>query len=105
MLGAEIVQEALESLKQPEMRKRFLELPANDQVAFAWRMQWYATQHKHQILPPGDWWTIWLLLAGRGAGKTRTAAEQVAWWAWSHPNTRWLVAAPDRKSTRLNSSH
>jgi predicted phage terminase large subunit-like protein len=44
--------------------------------------------------PPGDWWTIWLLLAGRGAGKTRTAAEQVGWWAWTEPGTRWLVGAP-----------
>ena len=26
---------------------------------------------------PGDWWQIWLLLAGRGFGKTRTLAEWV----------------------------
>ena len=34
------------------------------------------------------------MLAGRGAGKTRAAAETLAWWAWEQPNTRWLVSAP-----------
>lgn len=40
------------------------------------------------------------MLAGRGAGKTRTAAEQIGWWAWKHPNTRWLVAAPTSLDVR-----
>ena len=32
----------------------------------------------NQITPP-DWgWNVWLLLAGRGFGKTRTAAEDKA---------------------------
>ena len=34
------------------------------------------------------------MLAGRGAGKTRAAAETLGWWAWDQPNTRWLVSAP-----------
>jgi predicted phage terminase large subunit-like protein len=54
----------------------------------------------HQTLPPGDWWSIWLMLAGRGAGKTRTAAEQIGWWAWENPGTRWLVAAPTSSDVR-----
>lgn len=29
----------------------------------------------NQRTPPGDWWDWWLLLAGRGFGKTRTGAE------------------------------
>src|SRR5207237_4650545 len=32
--------------------------------------------HKGQIPPLGDW-RVWLLLAGRGFGKTRTGAEYV----------------------------
>jgi phage terminase large subunit-like protein len=28
-----------------------------------------------QLAPPGDWWTWWLILAGRGFGKTRSGAE------------------------------
>jgi predicted phage terminase large subunit-like protein len=63
-------------------------------------MMWLTRALKHQILPTGDWWSIWLMLAGRGAGKTRTAAEQIAWWAWSHKATRWLVAAPTSSDVR-----
>ena len=63
-------------------------------------MQWLSKAHRHQILPTGDWWSVWLLLAGRGAGKTRTAAEQLAWWAWTEPNTRWLVGAPTSADVR-----
>jgi phage terminase large subunit-like protein len=40
------------------------------------------------------------MLAGRGAGKTRTAAEQVGWWAWTEPGTRWLVGAPTSSDVR-----
>lgn len=39
-------------------------------------------------------WATWLYLAGRGAGKTRTAAEWLAWKASSNPKTRWAIAAP-----------
>lgn len=54
---------------------------------------WKANAKPHQFLPPGDW-TVWLMLAGRGAGKTRTAAETLRDWAWMQPGTRWLVSAP-----------
>ena len=30
-----------------------------------------------QLAPPGDAWTTWLVLGGRGAGKTRTGAEWI----------------------------
>jgi predicted phage terminase large subunit-like protein len=92
--------QALEVLKNPETKKAFMNLPAQQQVAYAWRMKWLSQAHDHQILPVGDWWNIWLLLAGRGAGKTRTAAEQIGWWAWSEPNTRWLVSAPTSGDVR-----
>jgi phage terminase large subunit-like protein len=46
-------------------------------------------------LPTSDKsWTTWLYLAGRGAGKTRTAAEWLAYQASSNPKTRWAIAAP-----------
>jgi predicted phage terminase large subunit-like protein len=90
----------LELLSDPKIRQQYAKLPEDQRAAFAWRTGWLAAAHDHQILPPGDWWTIWLLLAGRGAGKTRTAAEQVAWWAWQEPGTRWLVAAPTSADVR-----
>ena len=39
-------------------------------------------------------WSIYLYLAGRGAGKTRTAAEWLAWEATTQNNTRWAIVAP-----------
>lgn len=89
-----------ELLADPKTRQQFALLPETSRDAFSWRANWLAKAHDHQILPAGDWWTIWLLLAGRGAGKTRTAAEQIAWWAWTEPNTRWLVAAPTSADVR-----
>jgi predicted phage terminase large subunit-like protein len=58
------------------------------------------TAHRHQIEPVGDWWSVWLMCAGRGAGKTRSAAENLAWWAWEQPGTRWLVSAPTSSDLR-----
>jgi len=40
------------------------------------------------------------MIAGRGAGKTRAAAENLGWWAWQNPNTRWLVSAPTSSDLR-----
>jgi predicted phage terminase large subunit-like protein len=37
---------------------------------------WLATARPEQLPPPGDW-SIWLILAGRGWGKTRTGSERV----------------------------
>jgi phage terminase large subunit-like protein len=37
---------------------------------------WELSIHRHQLSPPGDW-TTWLLIGGRGAGKTRAGAEWV----------------------------
>jgi len=81
-------------LLDPVVAEKFERLPEYDKIAYQWRLSWLANAHDHQIVPAGDWWTIWLLLAGRGAGKTRTAAEQLGWWAWTEPKTRWLVSAP-----------
>ena len=92
--------EVAELLQDPAVQAQFSLLKPEDQAAWAWRAQWLAKAHAHQVLPLGDWWTIWLMLAGRGAGKTRTAAEQVGWWAWTEPGTRWLVGAPTSSDVR-----
>src|SRR5271165_1287946 len=47
------------------------------QLADALRNSWAAVARPNQLPPPGDWWQIWLLLAGRGFGKTCTLAEWV----------------------------
>jgi len=90
----------LDALKDPAFRRKYSAYPPEVRAAFEWRLKWLQDAHRHQILPVGDWWSIWLLLAGRGAGKTRTAAEQIGWWAWSEPETRWLVSAPTSADVR-----
>src|SRR5712692_708666 len=47
------------------------------ELADALENSWPAVARPNQLPPPGDWWQIWLLLAGRGFGKTRTLAEWV----------------------------
>jgi predicted phage terminase large subunit-like protein len=93
------VDELAEVLKDPEVKRQYALLPSDHQTAFKWRALWLTKAHDHQKPPPGDW-SIWLLLAGRGAGKTRTAAEQIGHWAWQQPETRWLVAAPTSADVR-----
>ena len=39
-------------------------------------------------------------MAGRGAGKTRTAAEWLAWEAIDNPDTRWAIVAPTFSDAR-----
>ena len=45
---------------------------------------WNLWARPDQEPPPGDW-VVWLILAGRGAGKTRTGAEAVRRWSWAFP--------------------
>ena len=47
------------------------------QLVTALENAWPALARPNQLPPPGTWWQIWLLLAGRGFGKTRTLAEWV----------------------------
>jgi phage terminase large subunit-like protein len=46
------------------------------QLADSLEASWPAIARPNQLPPPGDW-QVWLLLAGRGFGKTRTLAEWV----------------------------
>jgi phage terminase large subunit-like protein len=45
---------------------------------------WSAWSRRDQRSPEGDW-VYWLILAGRGAGKTRTGAETVRIWIRKYP--------------------
>jgi phage terminase large subunit-like protein len=55
-----------------------------DDFAFDWR-----AKARPEQLPPDDPWSTWLILAGRGFGKTRTGAETVREWVTgSTPLTR-----------------
>lgn len=43
-------------------------------LRLAWMAGWVDTRHQHQVEPDGQW-SVWLILGGRGAGKTRVGAE------------------------------
>jgi predicted phage terminase large subunit-like protein len=62
---------------------------------FRWRLQ----ARPNQVTPDGDWY-VWLILAGRGWGKTRTGAEDMAYFATTNPGTRLAVVAATSASAR-----
>lgn len=64
-----------------------------------WRLRWLTSARPEQLLPPGDWLT-WLILSGRGWGKTRTGAEHIGYLAAKHPGTRWAVVGPTQNDVR-----
>jgi phage terminase large subunit-like protein len=53
---------------------------------------WRVWARPEQLEPPGDWLT-WLILSGRGWGKTRTGAEWVIANAQAHPDWRFALVA------------
>lgn len=64
-----------------------------DEASTSSRSRWLRTARPAQLPPDGDWLT-WLILAGRGWGKTRTGAEYVADCARTHPGARIALVAP-----------
>ena len=84
-----------ELLEDPEVAAEFNAQPEHDRIAKIAHATWVASAHKYQIPPPLEQdYTVWMLLAGRGSGKTRSASEALWWWAWTHPESRCLVLAP-----------
>ncbi|MCB1454370.1 MAG: DNA-packaging protein [Rhizobiaceae bacterium] len=53
---------------------------------------WSQHAHRGQIPPPGDW-SVWLIMAGRGFGKTRAGAEWVRLCAEYNPAARIALVA------------
>lgn len=56
------------------------------------QFDWSRHARRSQIAPAGDWLT-WLILAGRGFGKTRAGAQWVIENAREHPGWRWALVA------------
>ncbi len=48
---------------------------------------WTYNARKEQLAPPGDW-RVWMIMAGRGFGKTRSGAEWVRMIADENPHAR-----------------
>ena len=56
-----------------------------EEMLFCWESYCRRNQRAPGIAADGADWTIWLILGGRGAGKTRTGAEWVRGAALGHP--------------------
>jgi predicted phage terminase large subunit-like protein len=91
----------VEHLDEDLAREFDAESPEN-QIAVLAHAEWVAGAHKYQIPPPLEMdYTVWMMLAGRGAGKTRSAAEALWWWAWITPGSRCLVLAPTSNDVKF----
>ena len=79
-----------------------LNMPPAEYAAWARRLRddkaaeletnWSWWRRGDQCPPEGDW-HVWMLLAGRGFGKTRTGAEWVRGYAEAHPGARIALVA------------
>jgi phage terminase large subunit-like protein len=77
-------------------RARLGGAPAADAEPIPWR----AVGRPEQLLPAGDDWLVWLILAGRGFGKTRVGAETVVEWVQGGTYGRLTLVAPTAADTR-----
>lgn len=69
------------------------------QLADALENSWRAKARPNQLPPPGDW-SIWLLLAGRGFGKTRVLSEMCNNWATTGQCRRIAIVAATAADAR-----
>lgn len=91
------------SSKADAMVELLERLPSRFQTATLRRLRWLQDARPEQVPPPGDW-LVWYIRGGRGAGKTRTGAETLAWWITSasplpsdggeQPVSQWAIVAP-----------
>ena len=65
----------------------------DNQAGLTKHINWEGQARESQRTPDGDW-SIWLILAGRGWGKTRTGAEDLVCYALMHPDSVCAVVAP-----------
>lgn len=82
----------------PEQRLAWIDSLPPDLLAQVKRREWWWTARPEQVPPPGDW-SVCLILAGRGFGKSKLAAEWIVQRALDHPvdrygfRTEWLFIA------------
>lgn len=76
----------------PTDRRRALLAGMSDRQRRALRTHWRLWAHAGQLPPEGEW-LIWLIMAGRGFGKTRAGAEWVRSVAEDDPAARIALIA------------
>ncbi len=86
--------ERLAALSQPAQQDVLAALVADDWDRLLY--DWWFWARTAQLPPPGDWF-CWLILAGRGFGKTRSGAE----WIRAHAEGITPLAAPEDAPARI----
>lgn len=71
----------LASLSEAERNAKLATMGPKQIAALRWHWPFWA--RPDQLPPEGDDWMTWLILAGRGWGKTRTGAETIRQWVMS----------------------
>lgn len=61
--------------------------------------EWKKLARPEQLPPEGDWF-VWLVVAGRGFGKTRSGAEWITEQALLYPKTVWAVIGATWRDTQ-----
>ena len=74
--------------------------PKQELEAALWQIKWSLQALPHQKEPDDGEYDTFLMLAGRGSGKTHTASHWIGIRAWLYDNTRWLVTAPTSNDIR-----
>ena len=74
--------------------------PKPELEAAMWRIKWSLQALPHQQEPDDGEYDTFLMLAGRGSGKTHTASHWIGIRAWEYSGTRWLVTAPTYNDIR-----
>lgn len=85
-----------------QLQSEIIQLPLLDLEAMSARLEWLTDGRADQMPPPEDdlGWFIWLLMAGRGSGKTRAGAEDCWWYAYRNPEARIAVVSPTSDDCR-----
>lgn len=78
---------------------RALAYALSDEEAHALWYDWPSWARDEQLMPEGDWLT-WLVLAGRGFGKTRSLAEAVRTIVTREPGIRIAIIGPTAADCR-----
>lgn len=88
----------------PEEERNELLSKYDDKTLAALKYDWSFHARPDQLPPPplesGEPWTTWLLLAGRGFGKTRCGSEWVRQMAQDHPGCRIALVAETAADAR-----
>lgn len=88
----------LSALSAAERRAVLADLPPERLAALA--KDWRFWARPNQLPPAHDTWRTWLVLAGRGFGKTRTGAEWIRACVTKHPRCRVALVAASYNEAR-----